>query len=78
MPNAGIRKKPASNAPAAAPTVFAAYNTPASLAACEARRTVQREAIGNVAPMAAAGATSRSVLETNRRVANIAPPFPFA
>src|SRR5438067_1138110 len=62
-PIAGISQKPAAIAPAAAPAVLAEYSTPTSAAAALSvgsgfSRTAaanHRAAIGNVAPIAAAG-----------------------
>jgi hypothetical protein len=57
---------------------LAAYNVPASSAAVDAVRTIHREAIGNVAPMHAAGTQSNSTLVTSRSNANDPPPAPSA
>src|SRR5687768_16619911 len=77
-PSAGINEKPAKIAPAAAPSVFAAYNAPASCAAVDAMRTIQRDAIGNVAPIHAAGTQSKPTLITSRSKAKVPPPAPSA
>ena len=77
-PRAGINENPARIAPAAAPSVLAAYNTPASWAAVDAARTIHREAMGNVAPMQAAGTHSSSTLMTSLSSANVVPPAPSA
>src|SRR6516165_9706943 len=61
-PSRGINQNPAASAPAAAPAVFAAYRRPASAAV----RENQLAAIGKVAPMAAAGAPSRTRLRMTR------------
>src|SRR5262245_4301509 len=61
-PSAGMSQKPAATAPIAAPTVFAAYK-----AAAELRAAVHAAAMGNVAPMAAAGMpTSVRLIRTRR------------
>src|SRR5471030_1917288 len=75
-PIAGIRKNPAATAPAAAPVVFIAYSTPVSAAF----RAYQSAAIGNVAPMAAAGMPRSARLIATRRTANCAgaPPSAYA
>jgi hypothetical protein len=77
-PSAGINEKPARIAPAAAPSVLAAYSAPASCAAVDAMRTIHLEAIGKVAPMHAAGTHSRSTLITSRSSAKDPPPAPSA
>src|SRR5688572_8989503 len=77
-PSAGINAKPAITAPAAAPSVLAAYSPPASWAAVDAVRTIQREAIGKVAPMQAAGTHRSNTLVARRTNANVAPPCPSA
>ena len=77
-PSAGNSAKPASTAPSAAPIVLTAYNQPASAAARRAPRTIQREAIGKVAPIAAAGAASRNRLDANRRRGNVTLGLPSA
>src|SRR5262252_1848526 len=59
-PSAGINQKPAAIAPAAAPQVFAAYNTPAEMDCAAAIAT------GNVAPIAAAGRPTRIRLMATR------------
>src|SRR6266849_3827920 len=73
-PIAGIRKKPAAIAPTAAPPVLAAYSTPVSAAAL----ANQPAAIGNVAPIAAAGTPSRARLIATRTTANCAGAVPSA
>ena len=73
-PMAGIRKKPAAMAPAAAPAVFTAYSTPVSAAF----RAYQSAAIGNVAPIAAAGTPSSARLIATRTSANCAGALPSA
>ena len=86
MPSAGISQKPAAVAPSAAPDVFAAYNAPAPAAAVSARSSrdvafidaIQAAAIGNVAPMAAAGTPSSARLSVRRTRANRAGASPSA
>src|SRR5713226_2614303 len=73
-PIAGIRKKPAAIAPAAAPAVLAAYSTPVSAAPL----ANQPAAIGNVAPIAAAGTPSSARLIATRTTANCAGAVPSA
>src|SRR5437763_68016 len=75
-PTAGIRKKPAAMAPAAAPAVFAAYGAPASTAV----RANQAAASGNVAPIAADGIPRSVRLIATRTNANLAgaPPSAYA
>ena len=51
----GIRTKPASSAPTAAPAVFKAYSAPLERAASSVSLANQRIAMGKVAPRAAAG-----------------------
>src|SRR5262245_47435757 len=65
-PNAGRSTNPAASAPIAAPVVFAAYITPASRAAARALWMNQRDAVGKVAPIAAAGIASSSRLAATR------------
>src|SRR5216683_1605938 len=77
-PTAGMNQKPAPIAPAAAPAVLAAYRTPASAeergAAFGLSLAVTSEnheaAIGNVAPIAAAGTASNARLSVMRTNAN--------
>jgi hypothetical protein len=61
-PSAGIRRKPAPIAPMAAPAVFTAYSRPVSAETL----AYQVVAIGNVAPMAAAGRPMRMRLIATR------------
>ena len=70
-PIRGSKAKPAMIAPTVAPTVFAAYNRPASTAAWLADGTIQREASGNVAPMPAAGTASSTKLNKPRKTLNM-------
>ena len=77
-PSAGINEKPARIAPAAAPSVLAAYNAPASCAAVDDMRTIHRDAIGKVAPMHAAGTHSKPTLITSLSNAKVPPPAPSA
>src|SRR5947208_1422162 len=77
-PTAGSNQNPAPIAPAAAPAVFAAYRTPASAAdrllagafIVTYASTNHDAAIGNVAPMAAAGTASSARLSVTRTSPN--------
>src|SRR5262249_20604248 len=73
-PIAGINQNPAATAPSAAPAVLAAYRTPASVVTGE----YHDAAIGNVAPMAAAGAPRSSRLIATRTIASRAGVWPSA
>ncbi|SRR5258706_7909632 len=70
-PRAGISQNPAAIAPTAAPAVFAAYSRPVSPAS-------QFAAIGNVAPIAAAGTPSSARLIATRTSAKRAGAAPSA
>src|SRR5581483_171161 len=73
-PIAGISQNPAATAPTAAPAVFAAYRTPTSAAAVENHDA----AIGNVAPIAAAGTPRIRRLTATRTTASRAGAVPSA
>ena len=77
-PSAGRRMKDASAAPAAAPSVLAAYKPPAAPARRRGSTIAQREATGNVAPRAAAGTPSSATTEQARTIPKESPPSPSA
>ena len=77
-PNEGRSTNPARTAPSAAPMVLTVYSRPTLTAARVAPGIIHREAMGKVAPMAAAGSASKNRLEATRNKVNVTPGLPSA